>query len=165
MVVRRRKIYGSKAFFQRILEEIREKEHHQAMLSAFPAEAEAIAELNAEIKAVLNPIQEKFQAFLLTLEGKTSENFEANEALAILIQETADALRVAFACPKPGCGAASRFRCALVGTSKTGVFSFCHKQKTHGGSSAVPRLTLTPIQPRLKQTTPAKPKKMAAEET
>lgn len=85
--------------------------------------------------------RETFAASLEQLAGINHQNFEMNRTLAEMIQDTANDLRVLFDCPK--CGDAGRLKCAMSGNSRTGAFSIVHgRGKTHGASSALPKLKL-----------------------
>ncbi len=106
-------------------------------------EAQAFHE---EIDAALQPIIERVQAWLRTLEGQRPESFKERRRLAAIIQEIVGRLEMALVCPHPSCGIPSRLRCSKAGRSITGVFQFDHiiKQspQAHSVGGVVPALTL-----------------------
>ncbi len=93
------------------------------------------------IDTLLNPMRQEFQEWLLTLEGTNENSLEANHRLAALIQENADALRIAFRCTR--CEQPARFKCVSNRTMKTGMFTFAHSGGTHTGTAKIPKLLLT----------------------
>ena len=97
--------------------------------------------LNERIEAASAPLVKEFANYLTTLKDHTTGSLEGNQRIATLIQETADALRVAIACMK--CGEPSRFRCSRSETIPTGAFVCAHDRQTHGGTPEIPELKLT----------------------
>jgi len=100
--------------------------------------------LNNRIEEALKEPMQDFQSYLLTLEGKSFESFEANHTITTIIQRTASQLRLAFACAKEGCGHAAKLRCKSG--KAHGAFIFEHsvggKQTFHGGRTTFPPLRL-----------------------
>ncbi len=100
-----------------------------------------------EIDQALLPLRERFEQWLGTLEGRNEGSFEANRRLAVLIQEAATRMNVAFACTKAGCGQPSKLRCTKTPAVSSGMFTFQHDRHTHGGGSTFPSLTIVPRAP------------------
>jgi predicted RNA-binding Zn-ribbon protein involved in translation (DUF1610 family) len=99
---------------------------------------------DTDIDAALQPIIDRVQAFLRTLEGKNLGSFTANETIVARIREVTVRLGKMFRCPS--CGEPSKLRCRKPPRMENGVFQFDHtfngKPTNHGGYRDIPVLDL-----------------------
>ena len=107
-----------------------------------------LLEFLVEVDESLHALRPRFQDLLTSLAGINLKSFEANRAVASLIQDIADRLRVSLACPGENCDEApSRLRCSRIGNIPTGAFTFSHERHTHGGTSTLPPLKVVELAP------------------
>ena len=102
-----------------------------------------IACIDSLIKERLEAVVTLFHSRLAELVGFSCDNFEQNQKLARMIQETAQKLGVLFVCTKEGCGRPGLFRCAKPAGSEKGDFQFEHvtePRTTHKAGTTIPEL-------------------------
>ena len=97
-----------------------------------------------EISAALQPIIERVQKDLNSLEGIAFDTLTDNKTMTREIQHLLNRLGVAVRCLR--CHEPARIRCGKAGALETGAFQFDHApaghRTSHGGSRRLPQLTL-----------------------
>lgn len=110
---------------------------------------EVFIRLNAHIDDLLEPVRADLQAVLDRLAGRNFGSLEANQAVAVAIQQLLIRLERRVRCQ--GCGQPASLRCRLTTQSKSGCFQFDHRfggrSTNHMGPTSLPRLELVPLPP------------------